>query len=186
MKVIYCMLTSLLLCFYIIHVIYIVMYHHMVTLGDITMHTNEFLVTLTHYDGNPCIFPPMIFTSTIWAMQETVKRTSTIAVVQWVLTLIWIYTFTSLCILDRIIHSQYLGHGLLTALEVCIWEELISRTHRTNSEQCSKMLQHWVANVESRSEPRQLLAETLLNLGCTRLAEFLTTEADPDLFMWWD
>ena len=82
MKVIYCMQTSLLLYFYIIHIIYIVMYHHMVTLGDITMHTNEFLVTLTHYDGNPCIFPPMIFTSTIWAMQETVKRTSTIAVVQ--------------------------------------------------------------------------------------------------------
>ena len=59
----------------------------------------------------------------------------------------------------------------------------ISRTHRTNSERCSKMLLHWLANVEQRSEPRQLLAETLLNLGYTRLAEFLTTEADPDLFM---
>ena len=59
----------------------------------------------------------------------------------------------------------------------------ISRTHRTNSERCSKMLQHWVANVELKSEPRQLLAETLLNLGYIRLAEFLTTEADPDLFM---
>ena len=45
------------------------------------------------------------------------------------------------------------------------------------------MLQHWVANVELKSEPRQLLAETLLNLGYIRLAEFLTTEADPDLFM---
>ena len=62
----------------------------------------------------------------------------------------------------------------------------ISRTHRTNSERCSKMLQHWLANVELKSEPRQFLAETLLNLGYTRLAEFLTTEADPDLFMWWD
>ena len=59
----------------------------------------------------------------------------------------------------------------------------ISRTHRTNSERCSKMLQHWLANVEQRSEPRELLAETLLNLGYTKLAEFLTTEADPDLFM---
>ena len=59
----------------------------------------------------------------------------------------------------------------------------ISRTHRSNSERCSKMLLHWFANVESRSEPRQLLSETLLNLGYTRLAEFLTTEADPDLFM---
>ena len=59
----------------------------------------------------------------------------------------------------------------------------ISRTHRSNSERCSKMLLHWLANVESRSEPRQLLSETLSNLGYTRLAEFLTTEADPDLFM---
>ena len=59
----------------------------------------------------------------------------------------------------------------------------ISRTHRSNSERCSKMLLHWLANVEQRSEPRQLLAETLSNLGYTRLAEFLTTEADPDLFL---
>ena len=46
-----------------------------------------------------------------------------------------------------------------------------------------EMLYHWLANVELKSQPRQLLAETLLNLGYTRLAEFLTTEADPDLFM---
>ena len=59
----------------------------------------------------------------------------------------------------------------------------IARTHRTNSERCSKMLQDWVANVEQRSEPRGLLAETLSSLGYTKLAEFLTTEADPDLFM---
>ena len=59
----------------------------------------------------------------------------------------------------------------------------IARTHRTNSERCSKMLQHWLANMEQRSEPRVLLAKTLLNLGYTKLAEFLTTEADPDLFM---
>ena len=48
------------------------------------------------------------------------------------------------------ISSEYLDH--------------IARTHRTNSERCSKMLQHWLANVEQRSEPRVLLAETLLNL----------------------
>ena len=41
----------------------------------------------------------------------------------------------------------------------------ISRTHRSNSEQCSKMLLHWLANVEQRSEPRGLLAETLSSSG---------------------
>ena len=47
--------------------------------------------------------------------------------------------------------------------------------------------EHWsTMTLTVKIRTQGLLAETLLNIGCTKLAEFLTTEADPDLFLWWD